>query len=80
MLCTLSTCFHQGAVAVTTSSLLGSVVCEIGPAKRVPPSDLPFVPTHAGVVQVFVEGDRNGTSQVVFTYRVGANALRPALK
>lgn len=51
------------------------MVCEIGPAKRAPPSDLPFEPTHAGVVEVLVEGDRRGRSQVVFTYRVGLSVI-----
>ncbi|TWW64893.1 Plexin-B2 Precursor [Takifugu flavidus] len=58
-------CVHQeDRYSVSTS-----VVCEIGPAKRVPPSDLPFEPTHAGVVEVEVEGGRHGRSQVIFTYR-----------
>lgn len=56
---------------MTTSPLLDSIVCEIGPAKRVPPSDLPFEPTHAGAVEVEVEGGGHGRSQVNFTYRVG---------
>lgn len=47
-----------------------SVVCEIGPARRVPPSDLPFEPTLSGPVEVEVDGDRKGKSKVVFTYRV----------
>lgn len=46
------------------------MVCEIGPAKRTPPFDLPVNPTHSGPVEVELEGDRSGTSQVVFTYRV----------
>lgn len=48
-----------------------SVVCEIGPAKRVPPGDVPFEPTLSGVVTVKVNGNRQGSSEVVFTYRVG---------
>ncbi|XP_036977054.1 plexin-B2a [Acanthopagrus latus] len=58
-------CVHQeDRYSVSTS-----VVCEIGPAKRAPPSDLPFEPTHSGAVEVEVEGGRRGTSQVFFTYR-----------
>uniref|UniRef100_A0A671Y299 Plexin b2a, tandem duplicate 1 n=1 Tax=Sparus aurata TaxID=8175 RepID=A0A671Y299_SPAAU len=58
-------CVHQeDRYSVSTS-----VVCEIGPAKRAPPSDLPFVPTHSGAVEIEVEGGRRGTSQVFFTYR-----------
>lgn len=50
------------------------MVCEIGPAKRAPPMiDLPFEPTHSGPVEVEVEGNRMGRSQVVFTYQVGQN-------
>lgn len=47
-----------------------SVVCEIGPAKRVPHFDLPFEPTLSGAVEVEVDGGRKGRSQVFFTYRV----------
>lgn len=47
-----------------------SVVCEIGPAKRNPPQDLPFERTNSGPVEITVEGERSGTSQVYFTYRV----------
>lgn len=47
-----------------------SVVCEIGPAKRAPPSDVPFEPTLSGVVTVKVNGNQQGSSKVVFTYRV----------
>lgn len=50
-----------------------SVVCEIGPAKPVPPSDLPFESPHSGAVEIEVEGGRRGTSQVIFTYRVCRN-------
>ncbi|XP_057710527.1 plexin-B2a [Corythoichthys intestinalis] len=50
-------------------SVSTSVVCEIGPAKRTPPSDLPVEPSNSGVVEVEVEGGRTGRSQVVFTYR-----------
>ncbi|XP_068162621.1 plexin-B2-like [Antennarius striatus] len=58
-------CVHQeDRYSVSTS-----LVCEIGPAKRVPPYDVPFEPTHSGAVEVEVEGGRRGTSQVVFTYR-----------
>uniref|UniRef100_H3CIC5 Plexin b2a, tandem duplicate 1 n=1 Tax=Tetraodon nigroviridis TaxID=99883 RepID=H3CIC5_TETNG len=58
-------CVHQeDRYSVSTS-----VVCEIGPAKRVPPSDVPFEPTHAGVVEVLVEGGRSGMSEFNFTYR-----------
>lgn len=46
------------------------MVCEIGPAKRVPPFDLPFEPTLSGAVEVEVDGGRKGRSQVLFTYRV----------
>uniref|UniRef100_A0A673ARH7 Plexin-B2-like n=1 Tax=Sphaeramia orbicularis TaxID=375764 RepID=A0A673ARH7_9TELE len=46
-----------------------SVVCEIGPAKRDPPSDVPFEPRNQGAVTVQVEGGRTGTSRVIFTYR-----------
>lgn len=46
------------------------MVCEIGPAKRVPPSDLPLEPTLSGPVEVEVDGNRKGRSQVFFTYRV----------
>lgn len=48
-----------------------SVVCEIGPAKRAAPGDIPFEPTLSGVVTVTLEGNRNGSSEVIFTYRVG---------
>ncbi|XP_051805095.1 plexin-B2-like isoform X2 [Acanthochromis polyacanthus] len=58
-------CVHQeDRYSVSTS-----VVCEIGPARRVPPFDLPFEPTNSGAVEVEVEGGRRGTSKVVFTYR-----------
>ncbi|XP_070709553.1 plexin-B2-like [Pempheris klunzingeri] len=58
-------CVHQeDRYSVSTS-----VVCEIGPARRVPPSDLPFEPTKSGAVEVEVEGGRTGTSQVTFSYR-----------
>lgn len=51
--------------------LSSSVVCEIGPAKRAAPGDIPFEPTLSGVVTVTLDGGRNGSSEVVFTYRVG---------
>lgn len=64
-------CVHQeDQYSVSTS-----VVCEIGPAKRVPPSDIPFEPTLAGVVEVAVEGGRSGRSLFNFTYLVGPVAL-----
>ncbi|TNN23598.1 Plexin-B2 [Liparis tanakae] len=60
-------CVHQGEhYSVSTS-----IVCEIGPARRLPPADLPFEPLNSGAVEVEVEGGRRGKSQVVFTYRVG---------
>ncbi|CAN9508504.1 unnamed protein product [Ophioblennius macclurei] len=58
-------CVHQEELY----SVSTSVVCEIGPARRVPPSDLPFEPTLSGAVEMELEGGRRGTSQVVFTYR-----------
>ncbi|XP_030576486.1 plexin-B2-like [Archocentrus centrarchus] len=58
-------CVHQeDRYSVSTS-----VVCEIGPAKRVPPQDLPFETTNSGPVEILVEGGRSGRSQVHFTYR-----------
>uniref|UniRef100_A0A673ASF8 Plexin-B2-like n=1 Tax=Sphaeramia orbicularis TaxID=375764 RepID=A0A673ASF8_9TELE len=58
-------CVHQeDRYSVSTS-----VVCEIGPAKRDPPSDVPFEPRNQGAVTVQVEGGRTGTSRVIFTYR-----------
>ncbi|XP_077565510.1 plexin-B2-like isoform X2 [Stigmatopora nigra] len=45
------------------------VVCEIGPAKRTPPSDIPLEPGNSGAVVVEVDGGRTGKSQVFFTYR-----------
>ncbi|XP_033846131.1 plexin-B2a [Periophthalmus magnuspinnatus] len=58
-------CVHQeDRYSVSTS-----VVCEIGPAKRTPPSDVPFPPRNQGFVNIEVEGGRSGTSQVLFTYR-----------
>ncbi|XP_039891728.1 plexin-B2a [Simochromis diagramma] len=58
-------CIHQeDRYSVSTS-----VVCEIGPAKRNPPQDLPFERTNSGPVEITVEGERSGTSQVYFTYR-----------
>ncbi|XP_075900009.1 plexin-B2-like [Nelusetta ayraudi] len=50
-------------------SVSTSVVCEIGPAKRAPPGDVPFEPTLSGVVTVKVNGNRQGSSKMVFTYR-----------
>ncbi|TKS90500.1 Plexin-B2 MM1 [Collichthys lucidus] len=58
-------CVHQ----VDRYSVSTSVVCEIGPAKRAPPSDIPSEPTNSGAVEIEVEGERRGTSQVIFTYR-----------
>ncbi|XP_051247884.1 plexin-B2 [Dicentrarchus labrax] len=58
-------CDHQA----DRYSVSTSVVCEIGPARRVPPSDLPFEPTMSGPVHIEVEGGRKGTSRVNFTYR-----------
>lgn len=58
---------------ISPSLSVYSVVCEIGPAKRVPPTDLPFEPTTSGPVEIEVDGSRRGTSQVLFTYRVGLN-------
>ncbi|KAM6962226.1 plexin-B2a [Tautogolabrus adspersus] len=58
-------CDHQG----DRYSVSTSVVCEIGPARPVPPSDLPFEPTNSGAVEIEVEGGRKGKSQVNFTYR-----------
>lgn len=55
-----------------------SVVCEIGPAKRAAPGDIPFEPTLSGVVTVTLDGGRNGSSVVVFTYRVGHMIDGPA--
>lgn len=58
-------CVHQeDRYSVSTS-----VVCEIGPAKRTPPSDIPFPSRNQGTVSIEVEGGRTGTSQVIFTYR-----------
>ncbi|XP_026219213.1 plexin-B2a [Anabas testudineus] len=58
-------CVHQeDRYSVSTS-----VVCEIGPARRAPPSDLPFEPTLSGEVEIEVDRGRKGTSQVIFTYR-----------
>lgn len=51
--------------------LSSSVVCEIGPAKRAAPGDIPFEPTLSGVVTVTLDGNRTGSSEVVFSYRVG---------
>ncbi|XP_034055795.1 plexin-B2-like, partial [Gymnodraco acuticeps] len=60
-------CLHQKE----RYSVSTSVVCEIGPARRAPPSDLPFEPSLSGAVEVEVEGEggRTGTSKVFFTYR-----------
>ncbi|XP_078138128.1 plexin-B2-like isoform X2 [Centroberyx gerrardi] len=49
-------------------SVSTSVVCEIGPARRAPPSDVPFELNY-GAVEVEVEGGRKGRSEVIFTYR-----------
>ncbi|XP_071370371.1 plexin-B2-like, partial [Centroberyx affinis] len=57
-------CVHQeDRYSVSTS-----VVCEIGPARRTPPSDIPFELNY-GAVEVEVEGGRSGRSEVIFTYR-----------
>ncbi|KAM7367318.1 hypothetical protein PAMP_015229 [Pampus punctatissimus] len=68
-------CVHQqDRYSVSTS-----VVCEIGPAKRVPPSDLPVEPTNSGAVEIEVEGGRRGRSQVKFTYRdPKPNSVQPS--
>ncbi|XP_076016194.1 plexin-B2-like [Genypterus blacodes] len=58
-------CVHQG----DRYSVSTSVVCEIGPAKRAPPADLPVEGTNSGKVAVEVEGGRQGVSDVLFTYR-----------
>ncbi|XP_040885699.1 plexin-B2a [Toxotes jaculatrix] len=58
-------CLHQG----DRYSVSTSVVCEIGPARRLPPSDLPVEPSNSGPVEIEVEGGRRGTSQVMFIYR-----------
>ncbi|KAF0029816.1 hypothetical protein F2P81_018921 [Scophthalmus maximus] len=58
-------CVHQEE----RYSVSTSVVCEIGPARRVPPFDLPVELTNSGAVQIEVEGGRSGTSRVMFTYR-----------
>ncbi|KAK5849386.1 hypothetical protein PBY51_009032 [Eleginops maclovinus] len=50
-------------------SVSTSVVCEIGPARQAPPSDLPVERSLSGPVEMDVEGERKGTSQVLFTYR-----------
>uniref|UniRef100_A0A3P8UYJ5 Plexin b2a, tandem duplicate 1 n=1 Tax=Cynoglossus semilaevis TaxID=244447 RepID=A0A3P8UYJ5_CYNSE len=58
-------CVHQeDKYSVSTS-----VVCEIGPARAVPPFDLPVDPPNTGPVVIKLEGGREGTSKVVFTYR-----------
>ncbi|XP_045927672.1 plexin-B2a [Micropterus dolomieu] len=68
-------CVHQA----DRYSVSTSVVCEIGPAKRVPPTDLPFEPTTSGPVEIEVDGSRRGTSQVFFTYRdPKPDAVHPA--
>ncbi|XP_037098477.1 plexin-B2a isoform X1 [Syngnathus acus] len=60
-------------------SVSTSVVCEIGPAKRPPPSDLPVESSNSGVVEVEVDGGRTGRSQVLFTYRdPKPDAVHPA--
>ncbi|KAA8580094.1 hypothetical protein FQN60_005938 [Etheostoma spectabile] len=58
-------CVHQG----DRYSVSTSVVCEIGPARRIPPSDLPPEISYSGAVEIEVEGGRTGRSQVIFTYR-----------
>ncbi|XP_008303974.1 plexin-B2-like, partial [Stegastes partitus] len=58
-------CVHQEE----RYSVSTSVVCEIGPARRPPPFDLPVDPLTSGAVEVEVEGGRRGTSKVLFTYR-----------
>lgn len=68
-------CVHQeDRYSVSTS-----VVCEIGPAKKTPPSDIPFPSRNQGTVNIEVEGGRTGTSQVIFTYRdPKPNHVKPA--
>ncbi|GLD48245.1 plexin-B2-like protein, partial [Lates japonicus] len=59
-------CNHQA----DRYSVSTSVVCEIGPMRRVsPPFDLPVESTKSGPVYIEVEGGRSGTSHVNFTYR-----------
>ncbi|KAM6895544.1 plexin-B2a [Xenentodon cancila] len=58
-------CVHLG----DRYSVSTSVVCEIGPAKPVPPQDLPAERTTSGPVEIIVAGGRTGRSQVIFTYR-----------
>ncbi|TDG96509.1 hypothetical protein EPR50_G00229430 [Perca flavescens] len=58
-------CVHQG----DRYSVSTSVVCEIGPAKRIPPSDIPPEISNRGAVEIEVEGGRTGRSKVEFTYR-----------
>lgn len=58
-------CVHQEE----RYSVSTTVVCEIGPAKRTPPSDIPFPSRNQGTVTIEIEGGRKGTSQVIFTYR-----------
>ncbi|KAM9704713.1 plexin-B2-like isoform 1-T3 [Menidia menidia] len=50
-------------------SVSTSVVCEIGPAKKAPPYDLPVEPSLSGAVEIEVDGGRRGVSRVKFTYR-----------
>ncbi|XP_029017170.1 plexin-B2a [Betta splendens] len=58
-------CVHQeDRYSVSTS-----VVCEIGPAKPVPPADIPLEPTNSGPVEIELEGGQKGRSLVEFTYR-----------
>ncbi|KAM9846101.1 plexin-B2-like [Aulostomus maculatus] len=68
-------CAHQeDRYSVSTS-----VVCEIGPARRPPPFDIPFEQTNSGAVEIEVDGGRSGRSQVMFTYRdPKPDAVRPA--
>ncbi|XP_037318119.2 plexin-B2-like isoform X2 [Pungitius pungitius] len=58
-------CDHQGE----RYSVSTSVVCEIGPARPLPPMDFPFERINSGAVEVELEGGRRGTSKVIFTYR-----------
>ncbi|XP_028304931.1 plexin-B2a isoform X2 [Gouania willdenowi] len=58
-------CVHQqDRYSVSTS-----VVCEIGPARKVPPFDITPESNNSGAVEIEVEGGRRGKSKVFFTYR-----------
>ncbi|XP_035377013.1 plexin-B2a [Electrophorus electricus] len=49
-------------------SVSTSIVCEVGPLRK-PPVDVLSPPNPQGPVEVEVEGDRRGVSNVLFTYR-----------